>query len=222
MELSYYISEIRQSLPIDWIHLDDRMIIRLINQFRTVYIKNHYNQNRSFDRGLMQTINVLVYPVSQSTISYIPSSARILKSTQPIPKLIKISHRDLITNIRNANLLSEEFNYVTKDEAIYAGNGKVNMRDIFVFIDHENEDYLYVKLKRENPKIAMLTHVSIQGIFENPLDCIPLQYGTDYIDYRDYEYPMTDTIWGYVKSLILQDGLKIIQSDSQDDKKKEI
>jgi hypothetical protein len=222
MELSYYISEIRQALPIDWIHLDDRMIIRLINQFRTVYIKNHYNQNRSFDRGLMQTINILVNPVSQSTISYINSSARILRSTHPIPKLIKISHRDLITNIRNANILNEEFNYVTKDEAIYAGNGKVNTRDIFVFIDHENEDYLYVKIKRENPKIAMLTHVSIQGIFENPLDCIPLQYGDEYVDHRDYEYPMTDTIWGYVKSLILQDGLKVIQSDSQDDKKKEV
>jgi len=43
MILSYYISEIRQALPLDWVHLDDRTIIRLINQFRTVYIKNHYN-----------------------------------------------------------------------------------------------------------------------------------------------------------------------------------
>lgn len=222
MELSYYISEIRQSLPRDWPDISSRMIIRLINEFRTVYIKNHYNQNRSFDRGLMQTINVAVGPVSQSTIPYINSSSRILKSYQPIPRLIKISHRDLITNIRNANILSEEYNYVTKDEAIYAGNGKVNTKDIFVFIDHETDDYLYIKLKKENPKLALLTHISIQGIFENPLDCKTLQFGDIYVDDFDYEYPMTDTIWGYIKSSILQDGLRVIQSNKLDDKEKEI
>jgi hypothetical protein len=222
MELSYYISEIRQSLPIDWIHIDDRMIIRLMNQFRTVFIKNHYNQNRSFDRGLMQTINIAVGPVTQSTISYVNSSLRILKSYQPIPKLIKISHRDLIINVRNANILSEEYNYITKDEAIYAGSGKVNTKEIYAFIDHDDDDYLYIKLKKENPKLALLTHVSIQGIFENPLDCKTLQYGDTYIDDRDYEYPMIDTIWGYIKSNILQDGLRIIQAETIDDKKKEI
>lgn len=222
MELSYYISEIRQSLPMDWPKIDDRMIIRLINEFRTVYIKNHYSQNRTIDRELSQTINIAVGPVDQSTMSYIRSSGRILKSYQPIPKLIKLSHRDLILGIRNATILSENYNYVTKDEAIYAGNGKVNTKDIFVFIDHETDDYLYVKLKKENPKLALLTHISIQGIFENPLDCISLQYGEDYVNNRDYEYPMTDTIWGYIKSNILQDGLKVIQSNTLDDKGKEI
>lgn len=223
MTLSYYISEIRQSLPLDWPHIDDRMIIRLINQFRTVFIKNHYNQNRSIDRGLTQTINIAVGPVDQSTMSYVRSSNRILKSYQPIPKLIKLSHRDLVLGVRNAKILSENYNYITKDEAIYAGSGKVNAKEIFVFIDHETDDFLYVKLRKENPKLAMLTHISIQGIFENPLDCIPLQYGEDeYVEDRDYEYPMVDTIWGYIKSSILQDGLRVIQADTTDDKKKEI
>jgi len=222
MELSYYISELRQALPLDWPHLDDRMITRLINQFRTIYIKNHYNQNRSIDRGLTQTINIAVSPVDQSTMDYINTSDRILKSYQSIPKIIKLSHRDLISSVRNAKILSDSYNYISKEDAIYAGSGKVNYKDIFVFIDHDDNDFLYVKLKEENPKIGMLTNISLQAIFENPLDCIPLQFGDTYVNPRDYEYPMVDTILGYIKSNILTDGLNIIQSDIADGKEKEI
>jgi hypothetical protein len=222
MELSYYISEIRQALPLDYRHLDDRAIIRLINQFRTIYIKNHYNQNRSIDRGLTQTFNVQMEPVDQSTVDYISTDARILRSKQPIPKIVKLSHRDLVMSIRNAKILSENYNYVSKEDAIYSGNGRVNSKNIFAFINHDDEDRLYIKLKKENPRIGMLTTVSMQVICENPLDCIPLQYGDTYIDNRNYEYPMVDTIWGYIKSNILRDGLGIIQADIEDGKEKEI
>lgn len=214
MTLSYYISEIRQSLPLDYRHIDNRMIIRLINEFRTVYIKNHYNQNRSIDRELTQTIEVQVNIADQSTVDYINTNDRILRSEQFIPKIIKLSHRDLVIAVRNAKILSENYNYVTKEDAIYVGNGKANKKDIFVFIDN---GYLYVKLKKENPKIALLTTISLQIICENPLDCIPLQY-SDYFDELDYEYPMTDTIWGYIKANILRDGLNIIKADIDDEK----
>jgi len=222
MELSYYISEIRQSLPQDWPDLDDRLITRLINQFRTIYIKQLYNKNETIDRGLTQTINIAVGPVDQSTMTYIRTNFRILKSYQSIPKLINLTHRDMVTAVRNAKILSENYNYITKDEAVYAGSGKVNMKDIFVFIDHDSVDYLYVKLRKENPKLAMLTHISLQGIFENPLDCIPLQFGDEYVDFRDYEYPMVDTIWGFIKANILRDGLRVIQSEVSDANKKQV
>jgi hypothetical protein len=222
MQLLYYISEIRQALPIDWLHIDDRMIIRLINEFRTIFIKNNYNQNKSIDRGLTQTINVQVNPADQSTVDYIDTTSRILRSEQSIPKIVKLSHRDLVISVRNAKILSESYNYVSKEDAIYAGNGKANKKDVFVFINHEDDgDYLYVKLKKENPKIAFLSTISLQIICENPLDCIPLQYDT-YIEERDYEYPMTDTIWGYIKANILRDGLGIIKADIDDEKEKEI
>jgi len=222
MELSYYISEIRQSLPQDWPDLDDRIIIRLINEFRTIYIKQLYNKNELIDRGLTQTIVLQVAPVDQSTVNYIKTNFRILKSLTSVPKLLNLTHRDVTTAVRNAKILSENYNYITKDEAIYAGAGKFNSKSVFVFIDHDNLDYLYVKLNKDNPKLALLTHISLQGIFENPLDCIPLQHGSEYVEYREYEYPMVDTIWGFIKANILRDGLRVIQSEQQDDKKKEI
>lgn len=222
MELSYYISEIRQSLPSDWPHLDDRMIIRLINEFRTVYIKNHYSQNRTIDRALSQTLTVSVNPADQSTVDFISTTSRILKSAYPIPKLIKLAHRDLVLSVRNAKVLSENYSYVTREDAVYSGSGKFNTKDIFVFINHDFDDYLYIKLRKENPKVALIPQIILQGVFENPLDCIPIQYGTEYIDIRDYEYPLTDTIWGYIKANILRDGLGVIQADKGDDKEKEI
>jgi len=222
MELSYYISEIRQSLPEDWPDLDDRIIIRLINEFRTIYIKQLYNKNEVIDRGLTQTIVLQVKPEDQSTVNYIKTNFRILKSLTTVPKLINLTHRDVTTAVRNAKILSENYNYITKDEAIYAGSGKFNNKDVFVFIDHDNFDYLYIKLNKDNPKLALLTHVSLQGIFENPLDCIPLQYGNEYVEPREYEYPMVDTIWGFIKANILRDGLRVIQSEQGDDKKKEV
>lgn len=229
MKLSYYISEIRQALPLDLKHIDDRMIIRLMNQFRTQYIKNHYNQNKSIDRGLTQTINLEMNPVDMSTMDFISTTHRILRSRQSIPKIIKLSHRDLVVSVRNAKLLSDSYNYVTKEDAIYAGNGKVNKKDVFVFVNHDDNDYLYVKLSKENPKLNLLTYISLQAIFENPLECKELIYsfaydedGYTYIEDRDIEYPMTDTIWGYIKSNILRDGLGIINANIGDGKEKEI
>ncbi len=230
MKLSYYISEIRQALPMDWKHIDDRLIIRLLNQFRTIYIKNQYNQNRSIDRALSQTVNLEVKPADESTMDFISTTSRILKSVQAVPKLIKLSHRDLVIAVRNAKILSDNYNYISKEDAVYAGNGKVNTKEIYCFIYHDEDDHLYVKINKANPKISMLTHISLQAIFENPLECMVLQYPETYtedgldssLEERDYEYPMTDTIWGYVKSNILQDGLNIIQTDIADGKEKEV
>jgi hypothetical protein len=217
MKLNTLVSELRNSLPNDYKHLDTRLLIRLLNQFRTMYIKNEYNKNKTIDNELAQEINFEVKPADQSTISYINTDSRILKSVKPIPKPIKLSHRELILSVRNPKILTDNYNHVTKDIAIYAGNGKFNKQDIFTFFYN---DYYYIKTKKENPKIALIPVLSLTGIWENPLDCIPFQYNT-YLDFLEYDYPMTDTIWGYIKSNILQSGLNIIQSDITETKTNE-
>lgn len=214
MKLNYYISELRHSLPSDYEHLDTRLLIRLINQFRAQYIKNEYNKNKTIDPALAQEINFEVKPADISTVSFISTTDRILRSVRNIPEPIKISHRDLVLTIRNAKLLDRNYNYVTKDEAIYSGNGKMNTKDIYGFI--YNDDF-YVKLKKENPKVALLTIISMNAIWENPLDCIYFQTN-DYTDPLDYEYPITDTIWGYIKANILRDGLQIISAEINEEK----
>jgi len=217
MKLSYYIYELRHSLPTDYENLDTRLLIRLLNSFRAIHIKNIYNQNKEIDENLAQEINFQVDIADQSTIPYINTEDRILISDREIPQVIKLSHRDLILNIRNPKILTDNYNYVSKDNAIYAGNGKFNKKDIFSFIYN---DRLYIKLKRDNPKIGLITTISMRAIFENPLDCIPFQYN-EYIDPMNYEYPLTDTTWGYIKSQILQNGLQIINAEQNEQRSME-
>ena len=208
--LQHYISEIRKALPLDFQRIDDRLIIRLLNEFRAIYIKNESNKNVELPRQLIQILpGIEMNAVDQSDTFFISTESRILKSVTAIPVPVKNSHRDLVINIRNAKILSESYNYVTKDNAVYSGNGRYNKNDIFVFY-HDN--YAYIKLNKYNPKIRFLTHITIEQICENPLDCIPYQYA-GYYDQLEYEYPLTDVVWGYIKSNILKDGLGIIQSE---------
>lgn len=217
MKLNYYVSEIRNSLPQDYQHLDTRLLIRLINEFRTVYIKNEYNKNKTVDISLAQEISFVMNVKDQSTIIAVSTQDRILKSDIEIPKPIKLSHRELVISIRNPKLLADNYNYVTKDDAVYAGNGRFNIDEIYAFL---YEKYLYIKLKKRNPKISLLGTISMSAIFDNPLDCIPFHYN-EYIDPLDYEYPMTDTIWGYIKSNILNDGLNAIQANITEERTNE-
>lgn len=217
MKLNYYVSELRHSLPNDYKHLDTRLLIRLLNQFRAMYIKNEFNKNKRIDPRLTQEISFEIKPADISSIGIISTTDRILKSVRNIPEPIKLSHRDLVMNIRNANLLNNNYNYVSKDHAIYAGNGKMNKKDIYGFL--YNDDF-YIKLKKENPKIAMISIISMNAIFENPLDCIYFQ-NNDYMDELDYDYPMSDTIWGYIKSNILNEGLQVINSELNEEKTQE-
>jgi len=217
MVLNYYLSELRNSLPQDYQHLDTRLLTRILNQFRTIYIKNQYNQNRTIDENLAQEIDFQVDITDQSTIGYINTTDRILKSKLELPNVVKLSHRDMVLSVRNPKILADSYNFLTKSQAVYAGNGRFNKEDIFAFL---YKNHLYLKLKKENPKIGLITVVSMFAIFEDPLECIPFQTN-EYVDPRDYEYPMTDTIWGYVKANILRDGMGAIQANLVEEQKQD-
>jgi len=213
MKLNYYISDLRNSLSKDYANIDDRMLIELINQFRAIFIKNEFNRNRNLPSGIIQTISGIPMNLSkQLDIDFINDSSRILKSSVKLPKLIHTGIRDLVDRVWNGKVLSSNFNYVTPEQAIYAGNGKVNRKLIFTFIYN---DYLYIKLKRENPNINLISNLSFRGIFENPLDLIPLTY-EGYFDPLDFEYPITEAMWGQIKSNILQNAFNVIQSEENE------
>ena len=131
--------------------------------------------------------------------------------------MIYFQYTDGIISIRNAKVISEKYNYITREQAVYAGNGKVNIKDIFVFI---NEKYLYVKLQKANPKIAMLTHLIIDGYFENPAEAsnYTTTEGTTCYNLLDDDYPISDSLWVYMRDLIINNGLVAIQANKYETK----
>jgi len=210
MKLKYYISELRNLLPLDKDNIDDRMLIELINQFRANHIKNEFNRNRIIPDQITQTISGITMDLAkQIDVPFIRDSSRILKSNIKIPNVIHTGVDYLVERVFDGKILNSNYNHVLWEEAIYAGNSKTNKKRIFSFI---YEDYLYIKLMKENPNINLITTVTLKAVFENPLELIKLEY-VDYFDEMEYEYPITKAMWGQIKSFILKDGFNIVQNE---------
>jgi len=206
MELKIYVDEIRNLIPEDYKNIDERLIVQTINEHRAVHLKNQFNQKRSIDDVVKQTIFVdlemieeLEYPVKTTT-------HRILRSKVAIPKTINRHFEDTITTIRNGLILSEKYNYVTADQAVYAGNGHSNKTQVFIFL---YRDKLYVKLQKANPKLTLLRNLAIEGVFEDPREAYSIN-NTD--DSLYMEYPMSITTWQYIKDNIVADLSRTVQS----------
>ena len=215
MKLKYYISEIRNLLPMDNNNIDDRMLIELLNQFRANYIKNEFNRNRIIPLEITQTISGISMNLArQLDVPFIKDSSRILKSDIQIPNVIHTGQEYLVERVFDGRILSKNYNHILAKDAIYAGNGKTNSKSVFSFIYN---GYLYLKLKQQNPNINLITNVTLQAVFENPLNLIQLEY-KDYFDSLNYEYPLTKAMWGQIKSNLLRDGLQIVQNEINEGK----
>lgn len=198
MKLIDLISEIKPLRP-DW---SERYIITQIELKRAQMLKNRLNQLSFVNDMVSQTLNVEFDIADQSEFPDISSGARVLKSKTELPSLIAEHNRHAFLSVRNPNVLSSQFTTLSSVfEAVYAGNGKTNRRAVFCFIYNK---YLYIKLQRTNPKIALLTNASVQGVFEYPTEVFQFQDST--IVGRDLwfqEYPINAADWNYIKGLIL-------------------
>lgn len=217
MKLENFIYEIRALLPSDWLDVDDRHIIRWINEQRAIWLKNEFNNGRLVDDRLKQSFHLEVNMVNSSEVSGVKSNSVLLKTKYEIPNVIIKHHSDTLTSIHSPAMLGEKFNYVLKDDAIYSGNGKINSKDIFCF---KYNKYIYIKCQKSNPKIKIIKDLIIEGVFEDPIEVV-----RDYInrgkviDIMQIEYPISDAIWVYMKGQILKNGL--ILKESEDVEKRE-
>lgn len=206
MTLSKYISELREALPKDRLNISDRLIIELINQYRAIQIKNDLNKLWIIPSELVQSI-VVDLNISNQSLGAYDTKLRIMKGYQNIPNIINLTNRALITSVSSPAILGSQFNIVSKDRAKYVGNGSVNKKDIFCFIDYNS---LYLKLKIENPNINLITTVYLEAIFEDPTELFK-----DPHNYNN-EYPLTKTMWGYIKSSILSNSFNIVKSNEEE------
>ncbi len=125
---------------------------------------------------------------------------------------------DGVLSVRNARVISEKYNYVTREQAVYCGNGKLNTKDIFVFL---HDDYMYIKLLRDNPRIQMLDHLVVDCYIENPEDASAYTDldNSSCFNILKQDYPISDTLWAYMKDDILKNGSLAIQSNINEDER---
>jgi hypothetical protein len=198
MTIITLISEIRATRP-DW---TPRKALHEIDKARAVFLKNKINQGRvGIDTAVQVIAGVDMIIVEQSELYGYETSGRILRSVNKLPVPIEYQNLPYKLTVRDPRVLGEPFNLVSADRAPYVGNGRSNVRDVFVFI---HNDYLYIKLKRENPRIGLISKVTVQGIFETPTDVIAANNPTfSDRDFWGQEYPLSVADWLYVKGFVL-------------------
>ncbi len=220
MKLSYYIDELRELLPHDYENVDDRTLIRWINSQRVLWIKNSLGKGYRIPEGLIQTIPYLQMDlVDQSRVPFISTDSRILKSVVKLSEPIYLNREHLILNVSNSEVLFEPYNLVDKNQAIYSGNGKFNTRSVFAFYYDNN---MWIKLQKDNPRLGLISYITVEGIFQDPVDIYKrlIVKDEDYND-RDVEYPLTDTIWIYMKEKLINNGLNTVENEQKEEQSAE-
>ncbi len=211
MKLESFIYEIRALLPGDWLDVDDRHIIMWLNEQRALWLKNEFNKGRIIDDMIKQSFYMPIKMINASEVPGVKSDSILLKTILEIPKVIITHNSDTLTSIHNADILGEKFNYVTKDSAIYSGNGRLNSKDIYCF---KYNNYIYIKCKKNNAKVKLLKDIVIEGVFEDPVLVFKDYINRDSsINTMKLDYPIPMALWVYMKEQILKNGLLIKQSE---------
>jgi hypothetical protein len=182
---------------------DKRLLSHWVDTQRALWLSNEYNKGRDIMNNEVQIINSIEMQIdtASSVATSLPSGIALLKSTVQIPRTIQLQTRDGITAIRPLNKQFARFNYVPREQAVYSGNGMCNRNMIFFF---KIDDYLYAKYGTQNLKNNIPTHVSVEGIFESPLEIDDFNNTFDYIWNGTHEYPISMKFVEYIKNAILE------------------
>ena len=209
--------ELAKNDKLDSGFLDNRILYQIINEQRAIFIKNELNKGRSIEDNIKQTINGLkLIPVEASTFAPVSSNIRLLRTELKIPKTIELHHKDLITIVRNSSMSSIKYNYIHRDKFSFSGNGRFNTKDIYCTL---YGGHIWIKLKKENPKISLLTYISVEGVFEDPRLVYYLSNNGRYESYYGStgkndvfaeEYPLSLAMWTYIKGTIINMELQLL------------
>ena len=217
MTLGFYISELRSLLSEDKKLLDNREIVRYLTVQRTYWLRNNFNKLRDISQDLLQTITVnMDYDTLEPYLNV--SESKILKSDVVIPRTIARYTKDSIMRVYLSNITSIPLNYIKYSDVPYSGNGRFNKADIFCFLFN---NYLYIKLSKENPNIKFITEVNIDAVFEDQVAVYTDYITDDYVSLMDIEFPMGDSVWAYIRQQVVNEGLQTIEA-TQTEKSKDI
>lgn len=174
----------------------------LINEQRSLWLRNEYNKNRTIDPYVIQTLSCipmeLVDPI-QCCVT-VPNGCKVLRSVSQIPNTIEFFYTKGIASVGPADITKPRFILVDYSRVPYVGNGRTNQNSIYAFIYDQ-----YIYLISRGPNVNLITNITIRGIFEDPtsltsfLDC---SGGSCYS--IDDPYPLNLWMWAYIKPYVLQ------------------
>lgn len=209
-ELIYSIRErIKQNS--DDSNISNREILFYINQQRSLFYRNQYNQrNRIIDNDVKQNLYVDVSLHSKDLCGN-TETCTIVRSDKPLPNAIELHHKNAILNVTSVNIGVPDFSFVNWQQFKIAGVGRYTRNQIYASV--HTDGYLY--LKSSNPLVKQLNKVIVTAILENPLDVKGFQNcdskEEDCFDLSTFEYPLKGYALAYIQNQIVNIFLNKIQ-----------
>lgn len=190
--------------------IDNRQIIYWINEQRALWLKREYNQIRPPQHNELQSLYNIEMEVidNENTLGIVNKT--LLRSKKTIPRTIQYNLSDGIRYVSGTKLLSNKLNYVSKNDMLYKGNGIFNRKRIYAFKDN---DYLYIKYGINTDKSRIVKHVTIQGVFENPLEVDEFNNLSNYIRFGLSEYPVSESFLPFIEEQILKTHITYFTKD---------
>jgi hypothetical protein len=187
----------------------------LINEQRSLWLRNEYNKNRSIDPYVLQTLPCLelelVDPI-QCCVP-VPTGCKVLRSKKKIPNTIELFYTKGLNTVGPSDIMAPRFVLIDYSRVPYVGHGRTTGNSIYAFL---YDNYLYVTSK--NPTHLLLKRITARGIFEDPTslgDFVNCETAGACWSPED-PYPINQWTWAYIKPYILQQ-LMGKQQNTQDD-----
>lgn len=213
-----YIDEILTTLKKDYdeSNLNRRLVGRWLDSQRVLFIKNEINKGKDINNSIMQTIeNIELENVNNASIGEKDNTIQLIGTKVSIPKVVEFSHMSGLLSVRNSNLVGYEITLVKREDIKYAGSGNFNKADTHAFL-YNNK--IYIKIPKDNFKVSLLTHINIDGIFEEPKAVSHYRNRNNEPCYNvEYDhYPINDALWEYMLGNIINSRYLIYKREIKD------
>lgn len=196
----------------------------LINEQRSLMIRNEYNKGRSIDPSVKQELPCLEVEIVSPTTCCVslPGCDKILRTKKRIPSVIEFSHKTGIISVGPTNILIPRYSFVEYSRIPFVGNSRTTSKTVYAFL---YDGYIWVFCK-DFSKIALMENITVEGLFDDPSalsEFINCSTGNACWS-PDKIYPIKQWMWVYAKQEIKQQlapklGLPLDESNNTKDDK---
>lgn len=194
--------------------ISDRYILYLFNIKRSKYLRQDLNNlQKTIDFTILQTLCLELEEVSANECGLDLECETIMRTKQPLPKLLELHLKPSIISVKPTNKLSVPFNFITKERAVYSSNSPFK-NSIFAFLDTDNHIYL----TSQQDFVKLIDCITITAIFEDPLElqnytnccgCTPET--SPCFNYEDSKYPIQPHHIDNIREEIVRSLIRTLQ-----------
>lgn len=184
-QLVYNLRNLIRDNRSDDIKMTDRQLEFIINYYRARLVRDDVDKKRSISSNVIQDLGkVPLSLVDKAEVSGTIINKTILRTTDPIPKLVELHQKDAIIYVGGLDKTSS-IDFITKAQARW---NKYNKYSGGLPVAYYRNGYIYIE---ECPKI--LKYINIEGIFADPRQVSKyIHDGVSCYDISKDPYPMSE------------------------------